>query len=106
MRFMTSEWVYDLQGKEVAFTGKFEGYVKADLGKIALALGARRVSPSVNLSTDVLVRGWSPQWKYGDYGDRERQVADMQSYGHRIQLINEKGFHGLRSGFPAPALQP
>lgn len=104
---MTSEWVYDLKGKEVVFTGNFDGYVKADLAKIARDLGARNVSGWVNQSsTDLLVRGFSKAWKYGDYGDREKQVADMQSYGHRIQLIDEKGFHGLRSGFPAPALKP
>jgi hypothetical protein len=104
---MTSEWVYDLNDKEVVFTGNFDGYVKADLAKIARDLGARNVSGWVNQSsTDLLVRGFSKAWKYGDYGDREKQVADMQSYGHPIQLIDEKGFHGLRSGFPAPALKP
>jgi NAD-dependent DNA ligase len=56
---MTSEWVYDLKGKEVVFTGKFGGYVKADLAKIARNLGAS-VKEWVNVSsTDVLVRGWS-----------------------------------------------
>lgn len=104
---MANEWVYDLKGKEVVFTGKFDGYVKADLAKIARHLGARNVSGWVNQSsTDILVRGWSPQWKYGDYGDREKQVADMQAYGHRIQLIDGVGFQGLRSGLPAPALKP
>jgi hypothetical protein len=104
---MTSEWVYDLRGKEVVFTGKFDGYVKAELAKIAGDLGARNVSGWVNnSSTDVLIRGWNAQWKYGDYGEREEQVAKMQAYGHRILLIDEAGFHGLRSGVAAPALKP
>ncbi len=104
---MTNEWVYDLKGKEVVFTGKFDGYTKDDLAKIAKNLGARNVSGWVNKSsTDVLVRGWSPRWKYGDFGERENQVAQMQAAGHLIQLIDEEGFFGLRSGFPAPALTP
>lgn len=106
-RSMTSEWVHDLKGKEVVFTGKFDGCVKVDLAKIARNLGAKNVSGWVNQSsTDVLVRGSSSAWKYGDFGEKEQQVADMQAYGHRIQLIDENGFHGLRSGFPAPALRP
>jgi hypothetical protein len=104
---MASEWVYDLRGKEVVFTGGFDGYIKAELAKIARDLGARNVSGWVNQSTtDVLVRGRSPRWKYGDYGEREKQVADMQTAGHHIQLIDEAGFLGLRSHYPAPTLQP
>lgn len=104
---MANEWVYDLKGKEVVFTGKFDGYVKEDLAKIARSLGAGNVTGWVNKSTtDVLVRGWSPQWKYGDFGEREKQVSDMQAAGHHIQLIDQEGFFGLRSGFPAPALTP
>lgn len=104
---MTNEWVYDLQGKEVVFTGKFEGYVKADLAKIARDLGARNVAGWVNQSTtDLLVRGWSPAWKYGDFGEKEQQVADLQAAGHHIQLIDAAGFQSLRSYYPAPALEP
>lgn len=99
--------MYDLRGKEVVFTGKFKDYVKADLAKMARDLGARNVSGWVNQSTtDVLVRGQSSAWKYGDFGEREEQVARMQAAGHPIQLIDEAGFHGLRSHYPAPALEP
>jgi hypothetical protein len=104
---MTNEWVYDLRGKELVFTGKVGGYIKDDLAKIARQLGARHVGGWINQSTtDVLVRGWSPQWKYGDFGEKEKQAADMQAAGHHIQLIDAEGFFGLRSSFPAPALQP
>lgn len=104
---ITSGWVYDLQGKEVVFTGKFEGFNEVELTKIAERLGASRVKEWINKSsTDVLVRGWSPHWKYGNYGTKEKQVADMQRAGHHIQIIDTAGFFGLRSHYPAPALEP
>lgn len=104
---MTSDWVYDLRGKEVVFTGGFAGYSEVELTKIAERLGASRVKEWVNKSsTDVLVRGWSPHWKYGRYGSKEKQVAEMQRAGHRIQIIDSEGFFGLRSHYPAPALKP
>lgn len=104
---MTSEWVYDLAGKEVVFTGKIEGYEEEEPAEIALRLGASRVKEWVNKSTtDVLVRGRSARWKYGDFGKKEKQAAEMQSAGHRIQIIDEEGFFGLRSGIPAPAMSP
>ncbi|MFJ5695971.1 BRCT domain-containing protein [Arthrobacter sp. NPDC093125] len=104
---MTSEWVYDLRGKEVVFTGKFESFNEVELTKIAERLGASRVKEWVNKSsTDVLVRGWSPHWKYGRYGSKEKQVAEMLRAGHHIQIIDTEGFFGLRSHYPAPALKP
>jgi hypothetical protein len=104
---MTNEWVFDLVGKEVVFTGDIEGYTEEDLSEIAMQLGASRVKDWVNKSTtDVLVRGWSNRWKYGDFGKKEKQVAELQATGHRIRIIDEAGFFGLRSGLPAPAMTP
>ena len=104
---MGREWVYDLQGKEIVFTGKIDGYDEHDLEKIALRLGASRIKDWVNWSTtDILVRGWSDRWKYGNFGKKEKKVAEMQSAGHRIRVIDEEGFFGLRSGLPAPSLTP
>jgi hypothetical protein len=104
---MASEWVYDLRGKEVVFTGAIEGYSEAELTEIALKMGAIRVKDWVTKSsTDVLVRGWSTHWKYGNFGKKEKQVAEMQRAGHHIQIIDTEGFFGLRSSFPAPALEP
>ncbi|MDP9982962.1 hypothetical protein J2W14_002364 [Pseudarthrobacter oxydans] len=104
---MANEWVYDLTGKEVVFTGDIDGYPEEHLAEIALGLGASRVKEWINKSTtDVLVRGWSGRWKYGNFGKKEKQVAEMQSAGHRIRIIDETGFFGLRSGIPAPAMTP
>ncbi|MHA7297710.1 BRCT domain-containing protein [Pseudarthrobacter sp. MDT3-1] len=104
---MASEWVYDLRGKEIVFTGKFEGFNEVELTKIAEGLGASRVKDWINKSsTDLLVRGWSPHWKYGRYGSKEKPVAEMQRAGHHIQIIDTEGFFDLRSHYPAPTLKP
>lgn len=105
---MTSDWVYDLRGKEVVFTGAIPDYSEAELTAIAVnSLGASRVKEDVaNYSTDVLVRGFSSRWKYGSYGKKEKQVAEMQRAGHHIQIIDAEGFFGLRSSLAAPALEP
>ncbi len=104
---MTNEWVYDLKGKEVAFTRKIDGYIKDDLSKIARKLGARNVRRWVNQSSaDGLVRGWSSQWKHGNFDEKEKQTAELQRVGHRTQIIDTEGFFGLRSHYPAPALKP
>lgn len=104
---MGNEWVYDLKGKEVVFTGRVESYSEPELTEIALKMGAARVKDWVNKSsTDVLVRGWSTHWKYGNYGTKEKQVAELQRSGHNIQIIDSDGFFGLRSHYPAPALKP
>lgn len=104
---MVTEWVHDLRGKEVVFTGKIEGYGEEELAGIARKLGARDVKEWISISTtDVLVRGHSDRWKYGDFGKKEKQTAAMQSTGHHIQIIDAEGFFGLRSSIPAPALTP
>lgn len=105
---MTSDWVYDLRGKEVVFTGAIRDYSEAELTAIAVnSLGASRVKDDVaKYSTDVLVRGSSSRWKYGSYGTKEKQVAEMQQAGHHIQIIDAEGIFGLRSSLAAPALKP
>ena len=62
--YVDAGWLYDLKGKEVVFTGAFDGYDERDLSRLAIRLGARRVSDDGNLSTNVLVRGQSPRWKF------------------------------------------
>lgn len=104
---MRLEWVYDLAGKEVVFTGEIEGYSETALNEIALGLGASRVKEWINKSTtDILVRGWSDRWKFGDFGRKEKQAAELQGAGHRIRIIEESGFLGLRSNLPAPVVAP
>ena len=56
---MTSRWLHDLTDKEVVFTGNNDGYEEWKLAELAIELGARGVSDDCNLTTNVLVRGWS-----------------------------------------------
>ena len=100
--------MYDLRGKEVVFTGAIPDYSEAELTAIAVnSLGASRVKDDVaKYSTDVLVRGYSGRWKFGSYGKKEKQVAEMQRAGHHIKIIDAEGFFGLRSSLAAPALTP
>lgn len=99
-------WLYDLVDKEVVFTGDNEGYEEWELSELAIALGARRVSDDCNLTTNVLVRGHSARWKYGDYGKKEKKVAAMQQVGRDVVIIDLAGLLGLASGTPAPTLTP
>lgn len=103
---MTSRWLHDLKGKEVVFTGDNPGYEEEDLALLAMRLGARRVSDDCNLTTNVLVRGYSPHWKYGNYGKKEKKVFDMQAAGRDVVIIDLQGLLGLVNGTPAPTLAP
>lgn len=103
---MTHRWLHDLVDKEVVFTGDNEGYEEWELVKIAVDLGARRVSDDCNLTTNVLVRGHSTRWKYGDYGKKEKKVAAMQQEARDVVIIDLAGLLALRRGAPAPTLAP
>ncbi len=103
---MTERWLYDLLDKEVVFTGDNEGYEEWELAELARRLGARRVSDDCNLTTNVLVRGHSARWKFGNYGKKEAKVAAMQQAGRDVVIIDLAGLLGLASGTPAPTLPP
>lgn len=104
---MDEEWVFSLEGKEVVLTGRFESFSEEQLVAAAKSIGATRVKEWVNKSTtDVLIRGWSDRWKYGDYGNKEKHVAQLQDRGRHIQIIDEGGFISLCNGLPAPAMRP
>jgi len=103
---MADRWLHDLVGKEVVFTGRNEGYEEEELRDLAYRLGSRRVSDDCNLTTNVLVRGWSARWKFGNYGKKEAKVADMQQAGRDVVIIDLAGLLGLQNGTPAPTLTP
>jgi hypothetical protein len=106
MEDMNSQWLYGLKGKEVVFTGSFKTQDEREHGKLAERLGASRISDDCNLTTNVLVRGFSPRWKFGDFGTKERKVADMQVAGRDVVIIDEAGLLGLVDDIPAPVLPP
>jgi hypothetical protein len=99
-------WLYELNGKEVAFTGRNPGYQEKDLARLCREHGARRVSDDLNCTTDVLVRGHSARWKYGNYGKKENRAARLQAQGHDIVIIDLQGLLALAEGLPAPVLTP
>jgi hypothetical protein len=103
-----TDWLYDVRGKEVVFTGDDPDYSREDLEEIVYRLGASRVHDWVNKkTTDVLVRcGHSDRWKYGDYGRKEVRAAEMQAEGRAIVVIDVPGLLGLREEIPAPTLVP
>ncbi len=61
---------------------------------------------TATLTTNVLVRGHSSRWKYGDYGKKEQKVATMQHAGRDVVIIDQAGLEGLAEGIPAPTLRP
>lgn len=104
---MNNDWVFDIKDKEVVFTGRIEGYTEKQLTKIAFDLGARAVKGYVRSSEiDVLVRGSSKQWSHGNFGNKEKLVADLQASGHPVRMIDAQGFLDLQLGLFAPTLIP
>ncbi len=101
-------WLYDLRGKEVVLTGDHPRLTREALTDLALTLGASRVHGWVNKKTaDVLIRcGDSESYKYGTFGRKEAQVAQLQDEGHHVSLIDVEGLLALHKGLPAPTLVP
>lgn len=103
----TQESIQSIAGLEIVFTGKHPDYSQADLTKIAIDLGARRVSEDLNQTTDILVLcGPNAMWKHGSYGLKEEKVAQFQRRGFSIVVIDGDGFLGLRSFIRAPLINP
>lgn len=100
---MAELWLTTLRGKEIVFTGVPN---EEELTALCYELGARRVSPDLNLTTNVLVRGFSSRWKHGSYGVKEEKVAQHQAKGIDVVIIDVQGLWELRAGRPAKALQP
>ena len=67
---MASEWVYDLRGKEIVFTGKFDGYSETELTEIALKMGASRV------------KEWGQQVQHGHPGPRLEPPLEVRKLWH------------------------
>lgn len=70
----------------------------------SIRLAGGYVSPSaeVTKSTDVLVRGYSPHWAYGDFGLKEAAAAKLIREGRRLLIIHDYEFQRLlEKGRPA-----
>lgn len=71
-------WIESLKGLEVIVTGDFRkttlGMRQSDVEHELRSRGAVVIA-DIRLTTDLLIRADSPLWKYGDYGDREAELA-------------------------------
>jgi hypothetical protein len=93
-----------LEGKEVAISGSF---YEADMRKADVALIVREMKATprwnVRASTDVLIRGISKVYKYGDYGVKERWLAENVPGAVVIEL---DGLLDLYAGQSTPCWPP
>lgn len=102
------ETIDSLHGQEVVLTGDFRrllGWTRKELQREMRQRGAT-VKDDVTLNTTILARGESPLWKYGRYGEREDEVAEMQRRGYDVRIIDATGLWSLLHGKPAKVLQP
>lgn len=102
------EVIESLRGQEVVLTGDFRrllGLTRKELQRELRQRGAI-VKDDITLNTSVLARGESHLWKFGRYGDREDEVADMQGRGYDVKIIDATGLWSLLHGEPARVLQP
>ncbi len=54
----------------------------------AIAERGGKVHTDVKWSTDLLVRAESSAWKHGDFGERERELADNKAQGRDVGVID------------------
>ena len=67
---------------------------KKDTIKSYLEERGAKVTGSVSSKTDYLIIGalGSPDWKYGDYGDKVAKAQELQKSGKSIVIIQESEF--------------
>lgn len=67
-----------LKGKEVVISGDFRHeyrLTKAEMCQLAKRAGARHAGEDPRKTTDIFVKGTSPLYKYGRYGDKEAELV-------------------------------
>lgn len=83
----------DLNGKNIVLTGEFACGQRKDLKSYFEKSGAS-VKSGVSSKTDYLIIGafGSPDWKFGDYGDKVAKAQELQLKGKPIEIIQEEEF--------------
>jgi len=98
---MMRNWLKSLRGERVAFTGT-AWRVRAELTRRVRLKGGIPTAGAVTRDTSVLVRGESSNWKYGDHGIKERDVARWIRHGAPISIVHDIEFRKLlEKGSPA-----
>ena len=83
----------DLQGKSIVLTGEFACGERKEIKMQLEQLGAS-VKKGVSSKTDYLLIGsiGSPDWKFGDYGDKANKAQKLQLQGKNLQIVQEGEF--------------
>lgn len=83
----------DLSGKTIVLTGEFACGQRKDVISYFEKSGAS-VKSGVSGKTDYLIIGslGSPDWKFGDYGDKVAKAQELQLKGKPIEIIQEEEF--------------
>jgi hypothetical protein len=87
-----------IKNRRVAITGRcwiakkeLASRIKAEGGEVTSSYGPNR-------HTDILVRGRSSVWLYGDFGTKEAHAADLIGEGQKITVVEDYEFHKLLEG--------
>lgn len=64
------------------------------------------VVADIRRTTDLLIRADSPRWKYGNYGDREAELARRRKSGSDGVVVEVDGLVDLLNGFAVWARDP
>ncbi len=83
----------ELKGKSIVITGEFSCGQREDIKSYFEKLGAL-VKSSVSGKTDYLIIGalGSPNWRFGDYGDKIARAQELQLNGKLVEIIHEDEF--------------
>ncbi len=83
----------NLDGKNIVLTGEFSCGQRKDVKLYLERLGAL-IKSGVSGKTDYLIIGalGSPDWKFGDYGDKVAKAQELQLKGKPIEIIQEEEF--------------
>jgi hypothetical protein len=103
---LTARRIDSLSGLEVVVSGDYRqtlGKTKAEVMRDVRSAGARHVGTDIRSTTDVFVRGESKLYKFGDYGEREAELAARVP---RAVVIDSWGLLSLLNGDAAPVWPP
>ncbi|MDE7122388.1 MAG: BRCT domain-containing protein, partial [Oscillospiraceae bacterium] len=83
----------DLKDKSIVLTGEFASGQRKSIKAWLENLGAV-VRSGVSSKTDYLIIGslGSPDWKFGDYGDKVAKAQAFQLKGKAIEIVQEGDF--------------
>lgn len=83
----------NLNGKNIVLTGEFACGQRKDVKSYFEKLGAS-VKSGLSSKTDYLIIGafGSPDWKFGDYGDKVAKAQELQLKGKPVEIIQEEEF--------------